>query len=91
MFESLKTLATLPDETLIYPGHDYTEENVRFALMFEPDNEQLQEKLTLVRNQNRTGQPTVPSVLREEKQINPFLLAKDWQAFTTLRRKKDVY
>ena len=91
MYASLQKLAALPDETLVYPGHDYTEDNVRFALTTDPDNALLQEKLTLVRNQNKTGQPTVPSVLGEEKQINPFLLAIDWQTFTTLRRKKDTF
>jgi hydroxyacylglutathione hydrolase len=91
MFESLQKLAALPDETLIYPGHDYTEENIRFALTFEPDDKLLQEKLMIVQNQNRTGQPTVPSVLGKEKQVNPFLRAKDWQTFATLRRKKDVF
>ena len=91
MFESLQALTALPDETLVYPGHDYTDENVRFALMFKPDNEQLREKLTLVQNQNRSGQPTVPSVMSEEKQINPFLLAEDWQGFASLRRKKDDF
>ncbi|MHC5143189.1 MAG: hydroxyacylglutathione hydrolase C-terminal domain-containing protein [Planctomycetota bacterium] len=59
--------------------------------MTDPDNALLQEKLTLVRSQNKTGQPTVPSVLGEEKQINPFLLVMDWQTFTTLRRKKDSF
>lgn len=91
MYESLQKLAALPDETLVYPGHDYTEENVRFALMFEPDNEVLQNKLALVRNQNRTGQPTVPSTLKEEKELSPFLKAPDWQGFANLRRKKDVF
>lgn len=91
MYASLQKLAALPDETLVYPGHDYTEENVRFALTTDPDNALLQEKLTLVRSQNKTGQPTVPSVLGEEKHINPFLLAMDWQTFTTLRRKKDTF
>jgi hydroxyacylglutathione hydrolase len=75
----------------VYPGHDYTEENVRFALMFEPDNEVLQNKLALVRNQNGTGQPTVPSTLKEEKELSPFLKASDWQGFANLRRKKDVF
>ena len=91
MYASLQKLAALLDETLVYPGHDYTEENVLFALTTDPDNALLQEKLTLVRSQNKTGQPTVPSVLGEEKQINPFLLVMDWQTFTTLRRKKDSF
>jgi hydroxyacylglutathione hydrolase len=91
MYASLHKLANLPEKTLVYPGHDYTEENVRFALMFDPDNEVLQEKLAVVQNQNKTGQPTVPSTLGEEKQLNPFLKAPDWQTFLTQRRKKDVF
>ena len=69
----------------------FEEENVQFSLLFKPENNQLQEKLKLVRSQNRTGQPTVPSSLSEEKQINPFLLAEDWQALASLRSNKDVY
>ncbi|MEN8127306.1 MAG: hydroxyacylglutathione hydrolase [Planctomycetota bacterium] len=91
MYGSLQKLAALADETRVYPGHDYTEENVRFALMFEPDNALLEEKLSLVQNQNRAGQPTGPSVLGEEKQLNPFLIAPDWQTFADLRRKKDAF
>jgi hydroxyacylglutathione hydrolase len=49
MYRSLQKLTALPDETLVYPGHDYTEENVRFALMFEPDNALLEEKLEIVK------------------------------------------
>ena len=91
MYASLQKLTALPDETLVYPGHDYTEENLRFALTFEPDNRRLQKNLTRVQNQNKTGQPTIPSVLGEEKLLNPFLLAPDWQTFATLRRNKDVF
>jgi len=94
MFESLQKLAALPDKTLVYPGHDYTEENVRFAITLEPDNKPLQKKLSEVQTQNQRGHGPpykVGSMLGEEKRINPFLRAKDWQAFTSLRRKKDLF
>lgn len=91
MYASLQKLTTLSDDTLVYPGHDYTEENVRFAMMFKPENEALQKKLAVVQNQNKTGQPTVPSILAEEKQLNPFLKATDWKTFAYLRKQKDVY
>jgi hydroxyacylglutathione hydrolase len=91
MFESLQRLTALSDETHIYPGHNYTEENIRFALKFHPGDEQLQKKLQLVQKLSSTGQPTVPSLLSEEKQLNPFLGVKDWQSFEILRRKKDVF
>ena len=91
MYASLQKLAALADETLVYPGHNYTEENVRFALTVEPNNEALKKKLEFVRNQTKSGQPTVPSTLAEERQLNPFLRAKDWQTFAALRGKKDVF
>jgi hydroxyacylglutathione hydrolase len=91
MYASLQKLAALSDDTLVYPGHDYTEENVRFALSFEPNNGALQKKLEGVQNQNKANEPTVPSTLAEEKKINPFLKATDWQSFTDLRQKKDVF
>lgn len=91
MYASLQKLAALADDTLIYPGHNYTEENVSFALTVEPDNKALRKKLEIVREQNRNGRPTVPSALEEEKQLNPFLKARDWQTFSNLRRKKDVF
>jgi hydroxyacylglutathione hydrolase len=91
MYRSLQRLAALPDESRLCPGHDYTEENVRFALTIELDNAALQKKLEFVQNQNRAGQLTVPSTLGEEKKMNPFLKATDWKSFTYLRKQKDVY
>lgn len=98
MFESLQKIAALPDETRIYPGHDYTEENLRFALIVEPDNEALKEKLSEIQavmaqqNPRGHGPPhTVPSTLTKERKLNPFLKTKTWQEFAELRRKKDVF
>jgi hydroxyacylglutathione hydrolase len=91
MYQSLQRLTALPDETLVCPGHDYTEENVEFALTVHPGNAALQEKLEQVRLSSASGQPTVPSTLAEEKKLNPFLTAADWKTFATLRRKKDVF
>lgn len=91
MYLSLQKLTTLPDETWIYPGHDYTEENLQFALTLKPGDAALQEKLAQVRTCSASGQPTVPSTLAEEKKLNPFLAAGDWETFASLRRKKDVF
>lgn len=91
MYASLQKLAALPDKTLMYPGHDYTEENVQFALTFKPNNHDLQNKLKSVQEQIIRNQPTVPSTMKEEKELNPFLNAPDRQTFVELRRKKDVF
>jgi hydroxyacylglutathione hydrolase len=98
MYNSLRKLAALPDETLVYPGHDYTEENVRFAMTVELDKEALQKKLSeiqivLGKKNPRGHRPpyTVPSTMGEEKRLNPFLRAKTWQEFAELRKQKDVF
>jgi hydroxyacylglutathione hydrolase len=91
MFTSLQKLAALQGDALVYPGHDYTEENVWFALTVEPDNTTLQKKLKDVQKHLINGQPTVPSTMAEEKRLNPFLKAADWQCFADLRQKKDVF
>ncbi len=44
MVSSLKKLASLPDSTQVYCGHEYTEKNLRFALTLEPHNEALKKK-----------------------------------------------
>ncbi|MBN1123634.1 MAG: hydroxyacylglutathione hydrolase [Sedimentisphaerales bacterium] len=90
MYDSLQKLAALVDETLVYPGHDYTEEDYRFALTVEPDNPYVKEALNTIRQlQCRT--PHVPSTIQKEKRTNPFLRAADVETFTQLRLRKDNF
>lgn len=70
---SLQRMRTLPDETLIYCAHEYTESNARFALSVEPGNPDLVERVRKIRAMLERGEPTVPSLLGEEKLTNPFL------------------
>lgn len=70
---SLSKLRDLPDDTLVYCGHEYTEKNLQFALTVEPKNKKLSEKLETVRSLRAKGLSTVPSILEEEKATNPFL------------------
>jgi len=73
MLASLSKLAALPDATLVYCGHEYTEKNLAFALTLEPSNARLQAKFREVQRLRELGKPTVPSTIGEEKEINPFL------------------
>ena len=73
MMASLGRLATLPEDTYVYCGHEYTEKNLRFAATLEPGNRALREKLAVVEGLRRQGRPTVPSTIGEEKATNPFL------------------
>lgn len=77
MLSSLKKVSSLPDETLVYCAHEYTESNLKFSLEIiedMPDEwpeliERSREILALRANQRST----VPFSLREEKQTNLFL------------------
>jgi hydroxyacylglutathione hydrolase len=73
MAASLASIAALPDETLIYCAHEYTEANLRFAQTVEPDNLAIQVRVAKVAALRAAGQSSVPSTLAEEKASNPFL------------------
>jgi len=73
MWNSLSKLMTLPDETQIYCGHEYTASNGKFALTLEPGNAALQARMKDVEATRAAGKPTVPATLGEEKKTNPFL------------------
>lgn len=70
---SLGKLAVLPDDTAVYCGHEYTEANLRFAATVEPDNPDIAAAQDEARRLRETGQPTLPSRIGREKNINPFL------------------
>ena len=73
MYSSLSRLASLPGNTRIYCAHEYTQANLKFAQAVEPHNQKLQEQVMHVAELCSENQPTVPSTLRQELDINPFL------------------
>jgi hydroxyacylglutathione hydrolase len=73
MHASLNRLMVLDDNTRIFCGHEYTENNLRFALTVEPNNPAVVSRYERVRAQRARRMPTVPATLGEEKQTNPFL------------------
>lgn len=73
MKASLEKLATLPDETSVYCGHEYTQGNLAFALSLEPDNPDLIARSAAVDALRTKGEPTVPTTIALEKLTNPFL------------------
>lgn len=70
---SLQKLAALPDSTNIYPAHEYTLNNIRFARMIDPENPDLIAREIADQAMIAKGQPTLPSTLFVEKRTNPFL------------------
>ena len=91
MWESLKKLTALPDQTLVYCGHDYTLENYQFALTIEPTNQAIQQQLQKFKQAQKHGQETLPSTILQEKATNLFLQAANAKDFADLRRKKDAF
>ncbi|OIQ33529.1 MAG: hydroxyacylglutathione hydrolase [Alphaproteobacteria bacterium MedPE-SWcel] len=77
MWRSLQTLAALPDETMVYSGHEYTESNAAFALSIDPDNPTLRQRAEEIAALRVKNAPTVPASLGLEKATNPFLRAGD--------------
>ncbi len=76
MWNSLAKLRErLPNDTLIYCAHEYTQSNARFALTVEPDNPALRERAREVDRLRASGEPTIPSRMAVEKAANPFLRA----------------
>lgn len=73
MVASLQRLAALPDDTLVYCGHEYTAANLAFAATVEPGNATVAEHRQMVAGLRAENRPTLPSKMRLERAINPFL------------------
>lgn len=105
MWTSLQKIMQLPDETMIFCAHEYTQSNGRFALSVEPDNPALRARMREVDALRADNQPTVPSTLGVEKATNPFLrpaspglratlglaAASDTEVFAETRKRKDQF
>ena len=75
MWQSMLKLRALPDDTMLYCGHEYTLANIRFAKSIEPDNNALARREREVTQLLAAGKMTAPSTMGEEKAANPFLRA----------------
>ena len=89
MFKSLNKLNSLPENTKIYSAHEYTENNLRWALSLKSNDISIIERLKLVQNKRKKGICSLPSTISEERKTNLFLKAKNVEEFIVLRRHKD--
>jgi hydroxyacylglutathione hydrolase len=87
MLASLETLSDLPEETRVYCGHEYTEANLRFALAVEPGNSAIMEYVKRAAALRAQGQPTLPSTIRLEKHVNPFLRSRHENVKSSAERR----
>jgi len=105
MWQSLLKLRALPDETVVYCAHEYTETNARFATHLG-GVPQLPARVKAIQELRREHRATVPMVLGHEKATNPFLLAdhdsvrevcglpvgaSSVEVFAAVRKKKDKF
>ncbi len=105
MFNSLNAISRLPDSTILFPSHEYTESNLNFSLHQFPSDKKLAKIKESIYQKRRNGEPTLPTTLGFEKTYNLFLrtaepdLAKalnlsnatPLEVFTELRSRKDRF
>lgn len=105
MHASLSKYQQMPDETVVYCGHEYTQSNARFALSVDPDNQALRQRAAEIDAMRQRGEPTVPTTLGVERRTNPFIRtsdpairrhlgmeqASDSDVFAEIRRRKDRF
>ena len=70
MTRALRYLGSLPDETIVYNGHEYTASNLAFGKFIEPNSSGMARLAEIVKNNDiTTGKTTVG----EEKEWNVFM------------------
>lgn len=77
MWDSMQKLMQLPDDTLVFPAHEYTLANLEFALAVEPDNQALHDYQTNVIEKRQDNRPSLPTNIGQEKAINPFMRVRE--------------
>jgi hydroxyacylglutathione hydrolase len=87
MLRSLDCMCQLPDETLLWPGHEYTLTNLQFAASLEPNNIIVMNKLSKTIDRRLSRQATCPSTIGAEKLYNPFLRTQDDKLLAALQLK----
>ncbi|AGF49295.1 hydroxyacylglutathione hydrolase [Candidatus Kinetoplastidibacterium galati] len=73
MFLSLKKISNLPLETMVFCAHEYTLQNLSWAITVDSNNIELKEYYKTIRMLHELDYPTLPSSIYKELAINPFL------------------
>ena len=105
MWKTLIQFKKLPLDTKIYSGHEYAIKNLEFALSIDSENKDLKKKYVQIKDLIDRNLPSVPSTIRDELKINPFLRANTTEikaalnmvkesnenVFAELRRRRDSF
>lgn len=90
-FEALQRFKALPDSVKVYPAHEYTQSNLKFATAVLPQScalSEYQDYVEILRSQHK---PTLPTTIGQEMKVNPFMQAVDLAEFIALRQQKDNF
>ena len=105
MFNSLEKIRSLSKKTMVYCGHEYTNNNGRFCISIDQDNAKLRERIKDAESKAKKNLPTLPVSLGVELETNIFLRCDDkkiknnlkmdnnskLEVFTKLRNLKDKF
>lgn len=91
MYDNMQKLAALPDETIVYCAHEYTQSNGEYALVAEPENEAIKERMKDVLAARSRGDYTVPTTIALERATNPFMRAQSAEMLAERRAAKDNF
>lgn len=90
MFANMELFRGMPDDTIVYCAHEYTQSNGHFALTVEPDNAALRQRVQSVDAARAMGQATVPTTIALERETNIFLRAANVDELAARRAAKDA-
>ncbi|QCI15927.1 hydroxyacylglutathione hydrolase [Buchnera aphidicola] len=106
MYNSLKLIQSFPDSTFLCCAHEYTLENLKFAMSILPDDKRILFFFKKIKNVIQSGKSSLPSYILFEKKINLFLRTDEiylkeimklkgnstpFDVFVQLRIKKDSF
>ena len=91
MHANMQRLSALPPETRVYCAHEYTLSNGRYAVVAEPDNVAVAERLSAVEAARAAGEATVPTTIALERATNPFMRARSVEELAERRAAKDSF
>jgi hydroxyacylglutathione hydrolase len=81
-YESIVRLMALPDDTIVFPGHDYVELAIAFCRHLDPDNGDINAYMS------HYDPHCVYSLLRDERKTNPYLRFNDPKMIEILRKRR---
>lgn len=88
MYQSLAKLTALPEDTSVYCAHEYTLANIAFAQAVEPNNQQLLDYKDWAMQQRDKDLPTLPSSIKKELSMNPFLRCHSYDLISHVSQHK---